>query len=71
MVVGALVVVVVLLVAGGLFWADRQINPGGKPGAVVTGPAVILEDGTTTIVPSGRIAWIGADNEIVIEGSST
>jgi len=40
-----------------------------KPGAIVTGPAVILEDGTTTIVPSGRTAWIGTDCEIVIEGS--
>ena len=30
-------------------------------------PAVILEDGTTTIVPSGFIAWIGADDEIIIE----
>jgi UPF0755 protein len=35
MVIGVLVVLVVLLVAGGLFWADRQINPNGKPGALV------------------------------------
>jgi N-methylhydantoinase A len=39
-----------------------------SPGATVAGPAVILEDGTTTIVPSGRIAHIGADREIIIEG---
>ncbi len=39
-----------------------------SPGATVTGPAVILEDGTTTIVPSGRIAHIGTDREIIIEG---
>jgi N-methylhydantoinase A len=39
------------------------------PGATVIGPAVILEDGTTTIIPSGRTARIGADREIVIEGS--
>ena len=38
-------------------------------GASVKGPAVILEAGTTTVVPSGRIAHIGADREIVIEGS--
>jgi N-methylhydantoinase A len=39
------------------------------PGAIVIGPAVILEDGTTTIVPAGRTARIGADFEIVIEGN--
>jgi N-methylhydantoinase A len=39
------------------------------PGATIVGPAVILEDGTTTIIPSGRTAWIGADHEIVIEGT--
>jgi N-methylhydantoinase A len=39
------------------------------PGVTVTGPAVILEDGTTTVVPTGRTARIGADREIVIEGS--
>jgi N-methylhydantoinase A len=39
------------------------------PGVTVNGPAVILEDGTTTIIPSGRHARIGADSEIIIEGS--
>ena len=39
-----------------------------SPGVTVTGPAVILEDGTTTVIPSGRLARIGADSEIVIEG---
>jgi N-methylhydantoinase A len=39
-----------------------------QPGATVSGPAVILEDGTTTVIPSNRIARIGADREIVIEG---
>ncbi len=38
-------------------------------GATVSGPAVILEDGTTTVIPSGRLARIGADGEIVIEGT--
>ncbi len=38
------------------------------PGANVAGPAVILEDGTTTVIPTGRLARIGADREIVIEG---
>ncbi len=36
-------------------------------GASVTGPAVIVEDGTSTIVPSGYIARIGAGDDIVIE----
>jgi N-methylhydantoinase A len=39
------------------------------PGATINGPAVILEDGTTTIIPSGRTAHIGADREIIIEGT--
>jgi N-methylhydantoinase A len=36
-------------------------------GANVTGPAVIVEDGTSSIVPSGYIAHIGAGDDIVIE----
>ncbi len=42
-----------------------------QPGASVTGPAVILEDGTTTVIPSGRRAHVGADSEIIIEGILT
>ena len=38
------------------------------PGSSVTGPAAIVEDGTTTLLPSGRVARIGADGEIIIEG---
>ena len=38
------------------------------PGATLTGPAAIIEDGTTTIVPSGFAALIGFGGEIVIEG---
>ncbi|MGA3004992.1 MAG: hydantoinase/oxoprolinase family protein [Acetobacteraceae bacterium] len=40
-----------------------------NPGATVTGPALILEDGTTTVIPSGHVAWIGANHEIIIEGT--
>ena len=36
MVLGVLVLFVVLVVGGGLWWAESQINPGGKPGAYVT-----------------------------------
>jgi N-methylhydantoinase A len=39
------------------------------PGTTMTGPAMILEDGTTTVIPTGHIARIGADHEIIIEGS--
>ena len=38
------------------------------PGSHVKGPAAIVEDGTTTLLPSGRVARIGADGEIIIEG---
>jgi N-methylhydantoinase A len=36
-------------------------------GASVAGPAVIVEDGTSTIVPSGYIARIDAGDDIVVE----
>jgi N-methylhydantoinase A len=36
-------------------------------GALLLGPAVIVEDGTSTIVPSGYTARIGAGDDIVIE----
>jgi N-methylhydantoinase A len=39
-------------------------------GETIHGPAAIVEDGTTTIIPSGRSARIGADREIIIEGST-
>lgn len=36
-------------------------------GARLSGPAVVVEDGTSTIVPSGYTARIGAGDDIVIE----
>ena len=36
-------------------------------GARVSGPAVIVEDGTSTIVPTGYTVHIGAAHDIVIE----
>jgi N-methylhydantoinase A len=36
-------------------------------GARLSGPAVIVEDGTSTIVPGGYFARIGAGDDIVIE----
>jgi N-methylhydantoinase A len=38
------------------------------PGTVFSGPAAIVEDGTTTIVPSGFAARIAHGGEIIIEG---
>ncbi len=38
-----------------------------RTGAHLAGPAVIVEDGTSTIVPSGFIMRIGAGDDIVIE----
>ena len=49
--------------------AQVHIRNALTPGVTVIGPAVILEDGTTTIVPSGRAARMGADSEIIIEGN--
>ena len=40
-------------------------------GARLSGPAAIVEDGTTTVVPSGYTAWIAAGGEIVIEEPNT
>jgi N-methylhydantoinase A len=36
-------------------------------GACIAGPAVIVEDGTSTIVPTGHTAYINAGDDIVIE----
>jgi N-methylhydantoinase A len=38
-----------------------------RTGVHLAGPAVIVEDGTSTIIPSGFMARIGADNDLVIE----
>jgi N-methylhydantoinase A len=40
-------------------------------GVYFRGPAVIVEDGTSTIVPNGFTGRIGADEEIVIEEDQT
>jgi N-methylhydantoinase A len=47
---------------------ERQSLP---VGACLTGPSVIVEDGTSTIVPTGYTARIGAAHEIVIEEAGT
>ena len=38
-----------------------------KPGMTLDGPALIVEDGTTTVVPSGFTARINAVGQIVLE----
>ena len=40
------------------------------PGARLRGPAAIVEDGTTTIIPTGFGARIGHGGEIIIEGGA-
>ncbi len=40
------------------------------PGATLSGPAAIVEEGTTTIVPTGLTARVGADREIILEGNA-
>jgi N-methylhydantoinase A len=39
-------------------------------GEHLSGPAVIVEDGTSTMVPSGYHARIGAGGDIVIEDTN-
>jgi N-methylhydantoinase A len=41
------------------------------PGAAVRGPAVIVEDGTSTILPAGFNARVASDGEIIIEEDPT
>ncbi len=41
-----------------------------RPGATLSGPAAIVEAGTTTIVPTGCHAWIAHGGEIIIEGAA-
>ena len=43
---------------------------GLRPGQRMTGPAAIVEDGTTTIIPPGFSVRIAAGGEIVIEDST-
>ena len=53
----AIVAVVILIAAGGLFiWANSQINPGGHPGALVT---VVIPDGSSTSKIGDRLASAG------------
>jgi N-methylhydantoinase A len=49
--------------------ANVYARAGLTPGMAIDGPLAIVESGTTTIVPSGRVARIGADGEIIIEGN--
>jgi N-methylhydantoinase A len=55
--------------SGEMVTAEIYVRKTLNPGTTVTGPAVILEAGTTTVIPSRHVAWIGADHEIIIEGS--
>ena len=53
----AIIAVIVMIAAGGLYlWADSQINPGGRPGAVVS---VVIPDGSSTSQIGDRLASSG------------
>jgi N-methylhydantoinase A len=41
-----------------------------SPGARLSGPAAVVEAGTTTIVPTGFTAWIATSGDLVIEGAA-
>ena len=47
--------------------ADTWLRAALPPGAVLSGPAVVLEDGTSTIVPPGFTARLCAAGELLIE----
>jgi len=47
--------------------ADTYARATLAPGARLLGPAVVLEDGTSTIVPPGFAARVGAARELLIE----
>ncbi|MEJ1976648.1 MAG: hypothetical protein WDN49_11610 [Acetobacteraceae bacterium] len=50
--------------------ADTYRRADLPPGALLSGPAVVLEDGTSTIVPPGFTAKLGAAGELLIEDTA-
>lgn len=56
--------------AGGTVSASVYARPSLRPGDTLSGPAAIVEDGTTTIVPTGFTAQIASGGEIVIHGAT-
>jgi N-methylhydantoinase A len=55
-------------VTGAVVDAPVYVRASLAPGAELFGPAAIVEDGTTTIVPAGFTARIAHGGEIIIEG---
>ncbi len=55
-------------VTGASIDAPEYARASLSPGAELSGPAAITEDGTTTIIPSGFTARIAYGGEIIIEG---
>ncbi|MBO0732601.1 MAG: endolytic transglycosylase MltG, partial [Acidimicrobiaceae bacterium] len=58
----AILVVIILVAAGGFIWARRQINPGGHPGSAVT---VVIPKGAST----GKIADVLASHGVIHSGT--
>jgi UPF0755 protein len=59
-VLAILVVILVVIVGGGLLWAESQINPGGKPGPIVT---VDIPKGSSTADIASDLAKAGVIHE--------
>jgi N-methylhydantoinase A len=55
-------------VSGEIIDAPVYLRASLAPGATFPGPAAVVEDGTTTIVPTGFTARIAHGGEIIIEG---
>jgi N-methylhydantoinase A len=55
---------------GGEESAALYERPSLPPGSLITGPALIAEDGTTTVVPRGFTARINALGQIVMESAA-
>ena len=49
-------------------WATVYERASLRPGHWLTGPAVVTEDGTSTIVPSGYTATVAGGGALVIVG---
>jgi N-methylhydantoinase A len=57
-------------ITGDTIDAPVYARPSLRPGVELSGPAAIVEDGTTTIIPTGFTARIAYGGEIIIEGGS-
>lgn len=57
--------------SGEMVEASLHLRAELPPGTSVAGPAIIVEDGTSTVVPCGYTARVSASHDIVIEEANT